>query len=121
MNQLEEILGTAFLNFFWPGYQNEKYLMPFYQAVNDAIREVDNDTILFYEPTVFDIFGGGFKTNVGGPDYRDREIFSYHVYCGVVNAQGEPKLTLLCKLLDMIFVDTKLKKCTITLDRRIFN
>jgi len=81
--------------------------MPFYKAVNEKIREVDNDTILFYEPAVHDIFGGGFKENVGGPDYRDREVLSYHVYCGMVNTQGEPKYTWLCDLLDKKFSDAK--------------
>ncbi len=35
--------------------------------VNSAIRSVDNDTLLFYEPALFDLFAGGFKENVGGP------------------------------------------------------
>lgn len=86
---LNEPPGTAPLedlyHFFKKGYQNDHYLLPFYREVNKKIREVDNDTLLFYEPIVFDFLGGGFSENVGGEEFKDREVLSYHVYCPFVD------------------------------------
>jgi len=64
---------------------------------------------VFYEPIVFDILGGGFDENVGGPEYREKEVLSYHVYCGVVNANGEPYFRGLCDLIDDSSFNTKEK------------
>ena len=72
---------------FNPSFEasDKSELLPLYQALHRAIRAVDNQTILFYEPHVLNAqyfrttdfpFGGP-----GGPDYNDRQAFSYHVYC----------------------------------------
>lgn len=78
------------LDFVWPGINNDKYLLPFYRILNKKIREVDDETIVFYEPYVSDLLNGGYKENVGGINYRDREVFSYHVYCPTVDSSGTP-------------------------------
>lgn len=52
--------------------------------MNEKIREVDSNRLVFFEPALFDMFfSGGFKTNVGGPKYKNKEVFSFHIYCGV--------------------------------------
>lgn len=80
------------IDFLRIGYQNDEYFLPFYRKIHNSVRSVDNDTILFYEPTTTDILNGGFTENVGGPDYRDREVFSYHIYCPLVTKEGAPKI-----------------------------
>jgi len=45
---------------------------------------------VFFEPFFVDVLGGGFKHNVGGEEYKHKEVFSYHVYCGVVDKEGSP-------------------------------
>lgn len=49
------------LNFLWPGVSNNKFLLPFYRRINKAIRAIDKEKLLFFEPSVVDVFGGGFK------------------------------------------------------------
>lgn len=47
-------------NFLWPGVSNNKYLLPFYKRVHKALRAVDKEKLFFFEPSVVDVFGGGF-------------------------------------------------------------
>lgn len=78
-------------------WDNNLYLLPFYRKINNIIRQYDNDTLVFFEPSLTDyIFGTGFKSNVGGKDYRNRVVYSYHIYCPLVNKQGEPKSPFWC-------------------------
>jgi hypothetical protein len=37
--------------------------------INKYIREVDKETLVFFEPYFTDVFGGGFKENVGGKEF----------------------------------------------------
>lgn len=96
-----------FFDWMWPGLQNKKYLLPFYRKVNEQIRKVNDEILVFYEPALFDILGGGFPENVGGKSYQDREVFSIHVYCGVQNPLGEPKFKPLCTFVDNLTFSTK--------------
>lgn len=41
-----------------PGVNNNKYLLPFYKKIAKAIRSIDQDNLLFFEPSVADYFGG---------------------------------------------------------------
>lgn len=41
-------------------------MLPFYEKILKKIREADSEKLVFFEPVVFDIFSGGFKTNPGG-------------------------------------------------------
>ena len=65
------------------------HLTPLYDKVNEKIREVDNNTIIFFEPTVHDENIGIYKAP-GGETFNNRSVFSYHVYCMNVTAEGEP-------------------------------
>jgi len=56
------------------------------------------------------VFPTGFKTNLGGPLFRDREVLSYHVYCPSVNKVGEPKNGKVCSVLDSYFFLTKVRE-----------
>ncbi|CAD8110655.1 unnamed protein product [Paramecium sonneborni] len=71
------------VDFFWPGYANKKYLVSFYKLIHNYIRKVDNEKIIFFESDFLDVLGAGFDQNIGGIEYQNKEVFSYHVYCGI--------------------------------------
>ncbi|KRX07824.1 Glycoside hydrolase, superfamily [Pseudocohnilembus persalinus] len=109
----DNILGYEFLNEPWggsfyknsleellPRNNNDNFLLPFYTKLNDAIREVDEETLVFFEPIVLDFINQGFSTNVGGEEYRDREVYSYHIYCPLVNGTGAPISQIGCNIFD---------------------
>jgi endoglycosylceramidase len=116
VNKYKNILGYEPLNEPWCGdhfkdpsllYDYGKAdrvnLMPLYQRVAKAIRKVDNHTIILYEPVVSDITDViGFETGPGGPEYNDRQAFSYHVYCYLNDKKGDPRSILLCDSMDNI-------------------
>ena len=57
---------------FIPGFDNNKYLLPLYEKVHAAIRQYDNNTIVFFEPSLTDILGGGFNNTPEGSSYLNR-------------------------------------------------
>jgi endoglycosylceramidase len=63
-----------------PGIADKKNLQPFYEHISQAIRQVDNATLIFFEPTTWSDFGSGFDRVPGGSDYRNRTVLSYHYY-----------------------------------------
>lgn len=87
------VLGYELINEPWAGdvFQDPKrllpgrteldYLQPMYQHVVKAIREVDNEKIVFYEGLTIDYWPIGFQETPGGPEYNDRQAMSYHIYC----------------------------------------
>ena len=83
---------------FIPGVAGSKNLLPMYDNIAKAIRESDENHIIFFEPVtwgmIFDskIVGSGFDHVPGGDDYRNRSAFSYHYYCEsfVPNWKNEP-------------------------------
>lgn len=87
-------------NFLWPGVSNNKYLLPFYKRVHKALRAVDKEKLFFFEPSVVDVFGGGFAETPGGIFELDKQVLSYHLYCPLVTPLGEPKSASFCKMFD---------------------
>ncbi|UJR21736.1 hypothetical protein I4U23_024811 [Adineta vaga] len=85
--------GDFFTNptLFLPGIAGAKNLQPLYDKLAKAIRSVDNDTLIFYEPVTWGVrlngkyFGTGFTHVPGGDDYRDRSVLSYHYYCIILS------------------------------------
>ncbi|CAF1172342.1 unnamed protein product [Adineta steineri] len=90
--------GNYFANptLFLPGIAGEKNLQPLYEKVAKAIRSVDNDTLIFYEPVTWGVrlngkyFGTGFTHVPGGDDYRNRSVLSYHYYCIILSVKPVP-------------------------------
>ena len=72
---------------FWPGNAGRVNLAPSYEQINQCIRQVDNETIFFYEPVMYGmilhdpVLGSGFTQVPGGDDYRNVSAYSYHAYC----------------------------------------
>ena len=73
-----------------PGHAGEKNLLPVYDVINEAIRKVDNHTLLFYEPVTWGIYfngnitGTGFSRVPGGEKYTNLSVLSYHYYCWIL-------------------------------------
>ena len=84
-------------NLLISGVADAEWLTPLYQKTNDQIRTVDNNTIIFFEST-YDPLSLGFTQGPGGPEYNDRQLFAYHVYCQDQN--GDPENRLFCSLDD---------------------
>lgn len=49
-----------------PGQSNNKFLYPAYKKVYEGIRKYDPINLIFYEPSIIDVFGGGFYETIGG-------------------------------------------------------
>ena len=53
--------------------------------------------MIFFEQSTSDIVGPtGFKTGPGGKEYNDRQVYSYHIYCGPVDSDGNPSYIIEC-------------------------
>lgn len=94
-------------NFLWPGVSNNKFLLPFYKRVNKAIRSIDKQKLLFFEPSVVDVFAGGFVETPGGIFELEKQVFSYHLYCPLVTSQGQPTSPSFCKKFDELTLQSK--------------
>jgi len=81
-------------------YIDRDYLQPLYQRAHKKIRQVDNNTIIFFEPQLSDVISVSFTETPGGPEYNDRQAFSYHVYCPTVEPSGDPKNAAICAAAD---------------------
>jgi endoglycosylceramidase len=90
-----------------PGAVNDKYLLPAYRRIYQAIRKNDRRALLFFEPSTVDIFGGSFFETPGGDQELDRQVFSYHVYCPYVSKLGEPVSPAVCQGFDTLEVESK--------------
>ena len=113
-NSYDSVLGYEIINEPWCGdiYSNPEYLLPgiagrtnlqpLYGAINDVIREVDNVSIVFYEPVTWGVVfngsvsGTGFTEVPGGSLYANRSALSFHYYCWLLAPQSKqpyPALT----------------------------
>lgn len=72
---------------FLPGNAGRWNLQPTYEKVAPAIRQFDEQHLIFYEPVTWGmlldgkIVGSGFTDVPGGQAYRNRSVLSYHYYC----------------------------------------
>ncbi|GMH47457.1 hypothetical protein TrVE_jg4863 [Triparma verrucosa] len=79
-----------------PGNAGRKSLMPSYDVVSDAIREVDEDHLIFYEPVTWGMIfngkvsGSGFDRVPGGEKWKDKSVLSYHYYCWFQRGGDDP-------------------------------
>ena len=96
------ILGYELINEPWigdwytykelyiPGMCDKINLSRMYKHLNDVIRSIDNDTIIFYEPCTggndLDATPVGFNTGPGGNEYNTKQSLSYHIYCPFVQS-----------------------------------
>ena len=88
---------------------NNKFLLPAYQKIYAAIRKHDPVNLVFFEPSVIDVFGGGFFDSLGSKEDKEKQVFSYHVYCPTVSQTGEPTSRKFCSVFDQLEVASKEK------------
>lgn len=61
--------------------------MPLYDEASAAIRAIDTDHIIFYEPVTWgmifngSILGSGFDAVPGGAEWAHKSVYSFHYYC----------------------------------------
>eukprot|EP01017_Pseudomicrothorax_dubius_P006690 TRINITY_DN11961_c0_g1_i1.p1 TRINITY_DN11961_c0_g1~~TRINITY_DN11961_c0_g1_i1.p1 ORF type:complete len:500 (+),score=135.78 TRINITY_DN11961_c0_g1_i1:185-1684(+) len=82
------------------GRSDRQNIGPFYDAIHSTIREADNDTIILFENFVNNMGDGGLATGPGGPEYNDRQAYSYHIYCSL---DGDPKDEEFCTRANKIY------------------
>ncbi|GMH55275.1 hypothetical protein TrRE_jg4641 [Triparma retinervis] len=111
----EYVLGYEIINEPWAGdiysdprriFNAESSLLePFYSVVHAAMRSVDDEKIVFYEPLTYDVWPVGFDENpVGGEEYAARSAMSYHIYCPLAGGNTTPLvLKLACQGVDWDF------------------
>lgn len=64
--------GNVFLNpaLLVPGVAEKLNLQRFYNILNEQIRKIDNEHIVFFEPVTWDnMFPSGFKSAPGGDSF----------------------------------------------------
>eukprot|EP00750_Incisomonas_marina_P017671 INCI2329.2.p1 GENE.INCI2329.2~~INCI2329.2.p1 ORF type:complete len:340 (-),score=46.71 INCI2329.2:781-1800(-) len=80
-----------------PGEAGKRNLQPMYDYIAKAIRPVDEEHIIFYEPVTWGMIfngtvsGSGFTQVPGGPDFRNRSAFNFHYYCDTFLSDYEDK------------------------------
>mmetsp|Transcript_16786 Transcript_16786/g.33483 ORF Transcript_16786/g.33483 Transcript_16786/m.33483 type:complete len:497 (+) Transcript_16786:14-1504(+) len=104
----DNVIGYELINEPWPGniYKHpslmlpgnagRKSLMPSYDVVSAAIREVDQDHLIFYEPVTWgmifngEVSGSGFDRVPGGSEWSDKSVLSFHYYCWIQRGGDDP-------------------------------
>lgn len=102
-----EIINEPSMIGILPDGIDKNYLQPIYQQAHQKIRQVDNNTIIFFEPMVADVTKVGFTEGPGGPAYNDRQVLSYHIYCPGVDSSGEPIDPAVCEATDSLLAKGK--------------
>jgi len=94
-----------------PGFADKQSLVPLYERLHKAIRAVDDERLLFFEPAVTDLWTSGFQQGPGGPSYNDRQVYSYHIYCGINDnkTDHDRRTTIVCRGEDSIEWTAKMK------------
>ncbi|XP_065836644.1 endoglycoceramidase-like isoform X4 [Oscarella lobularis] len=120
--------GGLFSSFFLARL-DQKYLAPLYRDLHAAIRSHDTNHIIFFEAvsdflsdfSLGKLTAAGFTEGPGGWEYNDRysthkkrklgenvffvrQVFSYHVYCPLMDSHGQPRSSVLCDLTDEVLI-----------------
>lgn len=88
---LEELfnISNPHRNLWFPGVSDKENMQKLNSALHKAIRWVDNNTIIFFEPATggnyLDAFDCGYDEGPGGVEYNDKQALAYHVYCPIID------------------------------------
>lgn len=101
----EPFAGNVYANpsLIVPGVADRANLYPMYQRLHRAIRQWDDQHVIFYECATNDLWEVGFPEGPGGHAYDDRQAFAYHIYCGPQDSDGSPGSVILCDAEDTYF------------------
>ena len=108
INQFDPVANPDYWDLWLPKVADRKNMAKMYSVLHQYIREVDNDSIIFFEPATggnfLDGWPVGFEAGPGGVAYNDRQALSYHIYCLVID---KPQPTdLLQYLKEMLSIDS---------------
>jgi len=93
-----------------PGVADKENLEPIYQRLHKVIRNIDTEHIIFYEKALTNLFGStGFSGGPGGVNFNDRQAYSYHIYCGGTDSEGNPRRIIECDGIDLLFYEMTLR------------
>ena len=119
-NELDPLINPDHWNLWFPKVSDRHNVAKMYKVLHQYIREVDNDSIIFFEPTTggnfLDGWPVGFEEGPGGVAYNDRQALSYHVYCIVLETKeptdflqyiSELLLVDACDVLDDVLYDIR--------------
>jgi hypothetical protein len=96
-----------------PGRADKRNLRPLYDEVNAAIRSVDQDHIVFFEPIVTDYYWAtGLQSGPGGKAGGPNQVYSYHIYCQLLDPSGQPINIEFCNKTDLIQYSVKQRDLT---------
>ena len=92
VKELDPLTNPQHWNLWFPNESDQKNIAPMYKALHQYIRQVDNETIIFFQPATggnfLDGWPVGFEEGPGGVAYNDRQALSYHVYCLVIDTKN---------------------------------
>ena len=105
--ELDPAINPDYWDLWFPKVADQKNMARMYKTLHEYIRETDNDSIIFFEPSTggnfLDGWPVGFEEGPGGVAYNDRQALSYHVYCLVVDTN--PITNFFQHLLEILSVD----------------
>ncbi|RUS19835.1 glycoside hydrolase superfamily [Endogone sp. FLAS-F59071] len=78
----EPWVGSQFDNplLLVPGVADSVNLQKTWNTLANAIREVDQDTMIYFEGVTFDNGVVGFSSVPGGSEFANKSVYSYHYY-----------------------------------------
>ena len=107
LGELDPVVNPNHWDLWFPTVADQKNMAQLYRALHEYIRQVDNDSIIFFEPATggnfLDGWPVGFEAGPGGGAYNDRQALSYHVYCLVLDTK--PPTDFFQHLLEILSVD----------------
>ena len=107
LDELDPDINPDHWDLWFPKIADTKNMARMYRVLHEYIREVDNDSIIFFEPSTggnfLDGWPVGFDEGPGGTAYNNRQALSYHIYCLVVDRK--PITNFLQHLLEILSVE----------------
>lgn len=85
--------GNEFANplYLLPGYAGKHNLEPAYKKLSKAIREVDSDTLVFFEAVTWGVIfsGTGLEPKLIGSGFDElpdeKSVLAWHYYCDIID------------------------------------
>lgn len=106
-DELDPVVNPDHWDLWFPKVADSRNMAKMYKVLHEYICEVDNNSIIFFEPATggnfLDAWPVGFESGPGGSDYNDRQALSYHVYCLVVDTKKPTNF--LQYILEMLSID----------------
>ncbi|EGG17200.1 hypothetical protein DFA_08187 [Cavenderia fasciculata] len=90
------------------GHADRVNLAPLYNTINRAIRDIDDQHCVMFEKSLVDVYDSQFTPGTpGGIEYNNRQILSYHIYCGT--SGSGPRYIGLCDDENEVFLSGAMK------------